>query len=176
MAAPYYNGQYTGQTYTSEDGSRYIWINDQWRPAGFDYTAPTARPRQVSIQFSTFMEDNNAPIEVRVLVNGSPWQDVQHSNGRTIVHFFENQIISPTRITFESNNSSTTKSFIIQSQADQQNEVTITEYNENGVYTPPSIDYRIVDEPVPLVSRDYGVAGGDIIGGYGSLGGRNNLR
>jgi hypothetical protein len=176
MAAPNFNGQYTGQTYTSTDGSRYIWINDQWRAAGFDYTAPTARPRQVSIQFATFMEDSRTPVEVRVMVNGAPWNDAETFNGRAIVHFYEQQIINPTRITFENNNSTATKSFIIQTKTDQPNEVTITEYDENGVFTPPFIDSRIIEEPVPALIREGGGGGGGVITGAGSVSGRQNLR
>jgi hypothetical protein len=136
---PTFNGQYTGQLYTSGDGSRWAWITDQWQPAGYDYSTPNARPKDINISFSTFVEGSNTPIEVRVLVNGNPWNDVTYSTGKAIVHFFENQIISPTKITFESANTISTKTFIVQSGVEQQNEVLIKELDENGMYIQPPV-------------------------------------
>lgn len=138
---PTFNGQYTGQLYTSSDGSRWAWVTDQWQPAGYDYSTPNARPRDVNITFSTFIEGSNTPIEVRVLVNGNHWNDVTYSTGKAIVHFFENQLISPVTISFESNNTKSKKTFVVQSGAEQQNEVLIKELDENGMFiTPPAID------------------------------------
>jgi hypothetical protein len=138
---PTFNGQYTGQMYTSTDGSRWVWVNDNWQTAGYDYATPNSRPRDVNISFSTFIEGSNTPIEVRVLVNGNPWNDVTYSKGKAVVHFFENQLISPVTISFESNNTKSTKTFVVQSGAEQKNEVLIRELDENGIFvTPPTID------------------------------------
>ena len=163
---PTFNGQYTGQMYTSGDGSRWVWVNDNWQSAGYDYSTPNARPREINITFSTFIEDSNTPIEVRVLVNGNPWNDVTYSTGKAIVHFFENQLISPVKITFESNNTKSRKTFEVQSGAEQQNEVLIKELDENGYYTTPPVSdvissgggggYR------PTYQIDYGVNDGMI--------------
>jgi len=164
---PTFNGQYTGQMITSNDGSRWVWVNDNWQSAGYDYSTPNARPREINITFSTFIEDSNTPIEVRVLVNGNYWNDVTYSKGKAIVHFFENQLISPVKISFESNNTKSKKTFEVQAGAEQQNEVLIKELDENGVYvTPPTIDiigggngggYR------PVYGIDYGM--NDNLGG-----------
>jgi hypothetical protein len=155
---PTFNGQYTGQMYTSGDGSRWVWVTDQWRSAGYDYSTPNARPKDINISFSTFVEGSNTPIEVRVLVNGNPWNDVTYSTGKAIVHFFENQIVSPTKITFESANTISTKTFIVQSGVEQQNEVLIKELNENGMYIEP-----------PVLEGDPGYSSGTSGGGGGGI-------
>lgn len=132
MAAPGQNGLYTGQTYTNENGERYIWIGNEWRFSGASYATPTANPRRVNITFNTFLEGGNIPTQVRVLVNDSDWSDSTTTNGKVNITFFEYQLLNPTKITFVGNNVKALKSYMIKAKAGQDNEVTITELNENG--------------------------------------------
>lgn len=133
MAAPGQNGLYTGQTYTNENGERYVWIGNEWRFSGASYASPTANPRRVNITFNTFLEGSNIPTQVKVLVNDTEWSDSSSSNGKVNVTFFEYQLLNPTKITFVGNNVKALKTYMIKAKAGQDNEVTITEMGSNGM-------------------------------------------
>lgn len=163
MPIPGRNGYYTGQMFTNDIGERYVWIGSEWRPAGNDNYTPVQNPREVTITFNTFLEEGGVPVEVKVLVNGNEWSESKSTNGKCVVKFFDYQILNPTTITFLGNNVKAKKQYSIQARVNQENDVVITEFEQNQPILLPSGPFeptpKADPEPLPLFESGGGGSG-----------------